>query len=115
MVRILITLYFLALASSALACGSLKKADPRVGSTVESADHVSLIFTQSVVPSASAIKIMDSSGNQIKSGILESNNSDTILSVGVSDLPAGQYKVNWNVLWSDCNSKTHSSYKFSVK
>ena len=103
-------------AMPAYACGVMEKADPKVGSTVESTDHISLTFTQAFVPASSDVKITDAAGNVVKADKPVSSEGDTVLSLKtVHPLTPGKYKVFWDILWLDCNSKTQGDYKFSIK
>ena len=118
MVRSAILFFLLAglAAMPAYACGVMDKADPKVGSTVESTDHISLTFTQAFVPASSDVKITDATGNVVKAGKPVSSEADTVLSLKTAHpLAPGKYKVSWNLLWLDCNSKTQGDYKFTVK
>jgi methionine-rich copper-binding protein CopC len=106
----------LLIAPPALACGIMEKADPKVGSTVESADHVTLKFSQVVVPASSSVKITDAAGNVVMAGRPVGSAGDTVLSLKTSQpLAPGKYKVSWNVLWIECGSIGPGTYKFTVK
>ncbi len=108
--------FILLIASPALACGVLDKADPKVGSTVKSTDHVTLKFTQAVVPGSSDVKITDDTGNVVKIGKPVSSEDDTVISLKMNHpLMPGKYKVSWNILWLDCKNKTQGDYKFTVE
>jgi methionine-rich copper-binding protein CopC len=118
MVRGAIVFFFLAglAAMPAYACGVMDKADPKVGSTVESTDHVSLTFTQAFVPASSDVKITDAAGSAVKADKPVSSEGDTVLSLKTTHpLAPGKYKVRWDLLWLDCNSKAQGDYKFTVK
>ena len=105
----------LLITSPALACGIMAKADPKVGSTVESADHVTLTFSQAIVPASSNVKITDTAGNVVMAGRPVGSAGDTVLSLKTSQpLAPGKYKVSWNVLWKDCGSIGPGTYKFTV-
>jgi methionine-rich copper-binding protein CopC len=117
MVRIVTALcLILFMASPALACGVMDKADPKVGSTVEPTDHITLTFTKAIIEGDNSIKITDAAGNTVKAGKPVSSDDDTVLSLKTDHLLApGKYKVLWTVVWQDCNSKTQGDYKFTVK
>jgi len=104
------------MASPALACGVMEKAYPKVGSIVEPTDHITLTFTKAIVQGSNSIKITDASGNEVKAGKPVSSDDDTVLSLKTDHLLApGKYKVLWNVIWQDCNSKTQGDYKFTIR
>jgi len=103
------------LASSALACGVMEKADPRVGSTVASAERVTLMFSETIVPDSSGVKVTGAGGDEVKTDAPVSSKGDTVLSLKpLHPLASGTYKVTWSVLWKDCDSQTQGSYKFTV-
>lgn len=102
--------------SPALACGVIEKADPRVGSTVKSTDHVTLTFSQVIIPDLSNIKITDSTDNEIKVNKPISSNDNKKLSFAIANhnLIPGKYKIYWEMVWLDCLDKTHGKYKFTI-
>lgn len=102
-------------AMPAHACGVMEKATPKVGSTVASADYVTLLFTQPVVPDASSIIVHDAAGRVVLTGDLVASKGDMVLSVTLPELSPGKYKVTWRVLWRDCDSNTRADYTFSIQ
>ncbi len=116
MVRVAIVLFCsLLMASPAFACGIMEKADPKVGSMVESADHVTLTFSQVIVPASSNIRIINAAGNVVMAVKPVGSDGDTVLTLKTSQpLAPGKYKVSWNVLWKDCGSISPGTYKFTV-
>jgi len=117
MVRTAIALCItLLMASPALACGVMEKTEPRVGSIVEPTDHITLTFTKAIVAGSNNIRITDAAGNEVEAGKPMISDDNTVLSLKTDHLLAsGKYKVLWNVIWQDCNSKTQGDYKFTVK
>lgn len=103
------------LALPASACGVMEKAEPKVGSTVASADHVTLFFSQAFVPGESNVRIVAGDGSEVKADKSVSSNNDTALSLKLSPLAPAKYKVSWDVLWLDCQARTQGDYKFTVQ
>jgi methionine-rich copper-binding protein CopC len=90
----------------------LDHAEPRVGSTVQSAPReVSLSFTQQLEAAFSSAEVRDSSGNRVDQG--RAQVSGTVMRVGVKALPPGVYKVHWRALSVDTHT-TEGTFSFTV-
>ena len=109
---LLATLMF---AMPAAACGTMQKADPKVGSIVQSPSRVQLTFSEAVVPDSSTVNITDEAGRTVPVGRAMASSGDTVLSVTTPSLAPGKYKVRWDVLWLDCHMRTSGDYKFTVQ
>jgi methionine-rich copper-binding protein CopC len=66
-------------------------------------------------PAASHVIIADAAGTHSKTGPLASIDNGKALSLTTPALKAGTYKVTWNVLWVDCDSKSKGSYSFTIE
>ncbi len=94
----------------------LDHADPKVGSAVAAAPpRVAVHFTQSVEPAFSTVRVSDADGKQVDRADVRVDPKDpATLSVGVPDLPAGTYKVEWKVTSVDTH-RTHGTFAFTVQ
>jgi copper resistance protein C len=113
-IRILTTAAFLALATSTLAQAHsmLDHAEPRVGSTIQSAPkEVALFFTQNLEAAFSSIEVSDSNGARVDQG--KTRVSATTMRVGLKHLPPGTYRVHWRVLSVDTHT-TEGNFTFHV-
>jgi methionine-rich copper-binding protein CopC len=99
----------------AQACAVLKKASPRVGSTVSGPlDTVSLRFSMQIFPADSRLSVLDSKGNTVSVGkVLGDPSDNTVIATDVRSLPPGRYEVVWNVL-AACGSHEPGDFRFSV-
>ena len=102
-------------ASSVLAHAMLDHAEPRVGATVTAPPHVvSLWFTQKLEAAFSKIEVRDSSGARVDAGAAQVDDADpAVLRVGLKPLPAGVYRVDWQVLSVDTHT-TEGHFSFHV-
>ncbi len=90
----------------------LDHASPLVGSTVASAPReVSLTFTQNLESAFSSVAVTDSNGGRVDQG--KAQISGNTMRVGLKSLPAGTYRVRWQVLSVDTH-KTEGSFTFTV-
>ena len=114
---ILLCVWIAITASPVWACGVLTQAEPKVGSIVQTApDHLTLTFSQSIIPAKSHVTIEDTQGKPIPTGTLETHNDDSVILLPVkSALSPGKYKVTWDIDWKDCDSKTQGTYKFTIQ
>ena len=113
-IRNLATLTFLAVATAtaAHAHGFLDHAEPRVGSTAQTAPkEVVLFFTQKLEPAFSSIEVSDAKGARVDQGKAQVNEST--MRIGLKPLPPGTYQVRWHVLSTDTHS-TEGKFTFQV-
>ena len=90
----------------------LDHADPRVGSTVQTAPReISLSFTQELEPAFSTVEVRDASGARVDQGKARIR-ADT-MHVGLKPLPPGTYKVHWHALSVDTHT-TEGTFSFQV-
>lgn len=108
-------LAFLSFAASANACGVLKSASPRVGSTVSAVNDIILNFSDAVDAGKSTITVTDSSGHVVSEGKTFSAGDAAILTTKTKNLPPGQYKVQWSAYWPDCDSQSDGDFPFTVQ
>jgi hypothetical protein len=99
-------------AEAAYAHAFLDRAEPRVGSTVNSAPRqVSLSFTQSLEPAFSAVEVRDANGARVDQGKAQVSGSS--MHIGLKALSSGTYKVHWRALSVDTHT-TEGSFSFHV-
>jgi methionine-rich copper-binding protein CopC len=100
----------------AFAHARLDHANPRVGSTVQSAPRqVTLWFTEKIEPAFSRIEVRDDAGNRVDIGKAVVDKSNPVeLHIAVKPLRAGTYKVFWRVLSVDTH-KTEGRFSFRVE
>ena len=98
----------LAVATGALAHAMLDHAAPRVGSSVRVApDRVELWFSERLEPAFSTLKVLDSSGRQVDRRDASLDADDHAhLTVSLTPLPRGSYRVVWRVVSVDTHSTT---------
>jgi methionine-rich copper-binding protein CopC len=90
----------------------LDHADPRVGSTVQTAPReLSLSFTQELEPAFSSVEVRDANGARVDQG--KARISADEMRVGLKPLPPGTYKVRWRALSVDTHT-TEGSFSFQV-
>jgi methionine-rich copper-binding protein CopC len=98
--------------STANAHALLERAQPQVGSSVQTAPRqVTLSFTQRLEPSFSSITVTDSSGQQVSAD--RASVSGTTMSVPLRAIGPGTYQVNWRALSVDTHT-TEGSFSFTV-
>jgi methionine-rich copper-binding protein CopC len=102
-------------ATGALAHAMLDHAVPRVGSSVRVAPgRVELWFSERLEPAFSTLKVMDSSGRQVDRRDASVDAGDhTHLTVSLTPLPRGSYRVVWRVVSVDTHS-TAGDFVFEV-
>jgi copper resistance protein C len=113
---ILALLLFVAVGSARLeAHAFLKRADPAVGSTVQtSPGEIRIWFSEKIEPAFSTIQIFDVSGKEVDKRDVHSDRSNqALLRVSVSPLSPGTYKVVWRVVSVDTHV-TKGSFTFRV-
>jgi copper resistance protein C len=99
-------------AIAAEAHASLDRAEPRAGSTVETAPReITLWFTENLEPAFSTIDVRDAEGARVDQGKAEVN--ETIMRVGLKPLPPGTYKVHWRAVSADTHV-IEGSFSFQV-
>src|ERR1700691_736720 len=90
----------------------LDHAEPRVGSTVQTAPRqLSLSFTQNLEPAFSSVEVSDANGARVDLG--KPSISTSVMRVGLKPLSPGTYKVRWHVLSVDTHT-TEGSFSFHV-
>jgi len=90
--------------------------DPKVGATVASSPvSVRIWFDGDLEPVFSTIAVQDASGKKVDKGNGRVNPSDAkLLEVSIPPLPAGTYRVIWNVVARD-GHRTMGDYTFVIK
>jgi copper resistance protein C len=103
-------------------CGTLAKAhafldhaDPKVGSTVKGSPSVVKIwFTEELEGAFSKIQVFDTKGAEVDRKNSKVDPADkSVMSVSISQLPAGTYKVVWNAVAVDTHHTT-GTFTFAV-
>jgi methionine-rich copper-binding protein CopC len=90
----------------------LDHAEPRVGSTVPTAPReVVLSYTQNLEAAFSSVEVSDANGARVDLG--KPRISASTMRVGLKQLPAGTYRVRWQVLSVDTHT-TEGSFTFHV-
>ena len=111
-----IALICLALPLAASAHAFLDHSDPKVGSEVSiSPTQLKIWFTMGIKPDGSAIKVYDARQKQLDlkdSHVDEKDN--TLLTVSLPKLPAGEYTVLWEAICID-GHQTTGDFKFTIK
>lgn len=105
----------LSLSMGIMAHAMLDRAAPPVGSSVKAAPgRVELWFTQPLEPAFSSVKVLDAAGHQVDRGDPKVDSDDLEhLSVSVSPLPTGRYRVVWRVISVDTHV-TEGDFTFDV-
>jgi methionine-rich copper-binding protein CopC len=93
----------------------LQRAEPCVGSTVQtSPSEVRIRFTENVEPAVSSVQVLDASGKEVDKRDVHLDRSDhAMLEVSLPRLTAGTYKVVWRVVSVDTHV-TNGSFTFQV-
>jgi len=93
----------------------LERADPGVGSTIQtSPSEVRIRFTENIEPAVSSIQVFDASGKEVDKRDLHLDRSDhALLHVSLPQLGAGIYKVVWRVVSVDTHV-TSGNFTFRV-
>jgi methionine-rich copper-binding protein CopC len=106
----------LLLPGGALAHAFLDHADPKVGSTMQTAPtEIKVWFTEEIEPTFSTLHVFDSQGKVVDKKDAHVDPKDKkLLIVSVAPLGGGEYKVVWSVVAADTHH-THGQFKFTVK
>ena len=93
----------------------LERADPGVGSTIQtSPSEVRIRFTENIEPAVSSIQVFDTSGKQVDKRDLHLDRSDhALLHISLPRLDAGIYKVLWRVVSVDTHV-TNGNFTFRI-
>jgi methionine-rich copper-binding protein CopC len=93
----------------------LERADPAVGSTVEtSPGEIRIWFNEKIEPVFSTIQVFDASGKEVdKRDVHLDHSNHALLHVSLPRLEAGSYKVVWRVVSVDTHV-TNGSFNFRV-
>jgi len=88
---------------------------PAAGSTVHVAPtEISVWFTEAIEPAFSSLRVFDASGREVDRGNTTAGLADRrLLTVSLSAVPPGRYKVIWQVVSVDTH-KTHGAFLFTV-
>ena len=115
MKHIILLLIFVAGSARVEAHAFLQRAEPSVGSTVQtSPGEVRILFTENIEPALSTIQVFDASGKQVdKHDVHLDRSNHALLHVSLSPLEAGTYKVVWRVISIDSHV-TKGSFTFRV-
>jgi len=116
MKRIVIFFLILVAASARLkAHAFLQRAEPAVGSTVQtSPSEIRIRFTENIEPAFSSVQVFDPSGKEVDKHDVGLDHSDhALLHVSLPRLGAGIYKVVWRVVSVDTHV-TSGSFTFQV-
>jgi len=115
MKHIILLLIFVAGSARLEAHAFLQRAEPAVGSTVQtSPSEVRILFTENIEPALSTIQVFDASGKQVdKHDVHLDRSNHALLHVSLSPLEAGTYKVVWRVVSIDSHV-TKGSFTFRV-
>ena len=90
--------------------------DPKVGATLSAPPvGVYIWFDGDLEPAFSRITVQDASGKKVDqgNGRVDPSNS-ALLEVGLPALPAGTYRVIWNVVARD-GHRTTGDFTFTIK
>jgi copper resistance protein C len=117
MKRAILSLLLIVLASLARleAHAFLQRAEPAVGSTVQtSPTEVRVLFTENIEPAFSTIQVFDASGKEVdKHDARLDRFNHSLLHVSLPPLQAGIYKVIWRVVSVDTHV-TNGNFTFRV-
>jgi methionine-rich copper-binding protein CopC len=93
----------------------LERAEPAVGSTVQTPPgEVQVLFTEKIEPALSTIQVFDASGREVdKRDVHLDRSNHALLHVSLQPLQAGTYKVVWCVGSVDTHV-TKGSFTFRV-
>jgi methionine-rich copper-binding protein CopC len=93
----------------------LKRAEPVVGSTVQTSPaEVRIWFTENVEPAFSTVQVFTADGKEVDKRDVHPDPSDhTLLHVTLPQLGAGTYKVVWRVVSVDTHV-TNGNFTFRI-
>lgn len=99
----------------ALAHAFPDRAIPAMGSIVHVAPtQLKMWFTEAIEPAFSSLRVFDANGKEVDRGNVTAGMADRrLLTVSLSLLPPGRYKVVWQVVSVDTH-KTHGAFLFTV-
>ncbi len=101
--------------SAANARAMLDRASPAVGSTVRRApSHITLWFTQALLPSESDAVVRNATGGVVSSGKARIVGSKARMQVPVKSLSPRKYRVEWYAISRD-RQQTQGSFNFTVR
>jgi methionine-rich copper-binding protein CopC len=105
----------LSLSTAVMAHAMLDHSAPQVGSSVKASQgRVELWFTEPLEPAFSSVKVLDATGRQVDGRDPKVDSGDPKhLSVSVSALPTGKYRVVWRVISVDTHA-TAGDFTFDV-
>src|SRR5215472_17037886 len=112
---IILLLIFVASLASLEAHAFLERADPAVGSSVQTSPcEVRIRFTENIEPVVSSIQVFDASGKEVDKRDLHLDPSDhALLHISLPQLGMGTYKVTWRVVSVDTHV-TNGNFTFRV-
>ena len=112
---IIFLLIFVAGSARLEAHAFLQRAEPAVGSTVQtSPSEVRIRFTENIEPAVSSIQVFDASGKEVDKHDLHLDRFDhALLHISLPRLRAGTYKVVWRVVSVDTHV-TNGNFTFRV-
>ncbi len=117
MKRAIVILFLIVLTGAARleAHAFLQRAEPAVGSTVQtSPKEVRIRFTENIEPAVSSIQVFDGSGKEVDKRDLHLDRSDhALLHVSLPQLGPGSYKVVWRVVSVDTHV-TNGNFTFRI-
>lgn len=117
MKRAILSLLLIVMAGSARleAHAFLKRAEPAVGSTVQtSPGEVRIWFTENIEPAFSSVQVFNDSGKEVDKHDVHVDSSErALLRVSLPPVAAGTYKVVWHVVSVDTHV-TNGSFTFRV-
>jgi copper resistance protein C len=117
MIRIVVGILLIVAAGSASieAHAFLERAEPAVGSTVQtSPGEVRVLFTEKIEPALSSVEVFDASGKKVDKGDAHLDHADqALLHVSLPSLKVGTYKVVWRVVSVDTHV-TSGNFSFRV-
>jgi len=113
--NILIVLCGMLTAPAVAAHARLEHAEPRVGSSVQTAPaEVVLTFSEKLEPVFSTAQVLDANGKEVDVGkATVDDKAPNVLRIAVGKLDAGTYTVKWAVTSVDSH-KTHGDFTFQV-
>ncbi len=117
--RIRIAMAALLLSVLPLAAGAhthLKESEPAADAVLDAAPgQVHLIFDSRIEPRFSRVEVYAPDGSQVDQRNTTASDNKRELTVDLAeDLPAGEYKVHWNVVARD-GHRVRGDFKFNVK
>jgi methionine-rich copper-binding protein CopC len=93
----------------------LKRAEPAVGSTVQTSPaEIRIWFTENIEPAFSTVQVFNASGKEVdKRDVRLDRSNQALLHVSLPPLEAGIYKVVWRVVSVDTHV-TNGNFTFRV-